>query len=142
MENASEKTPKRGYDQQVVQDCIKDADLVISGKVSNVSKVEYDENHPISKHDPNWNEATISIDNVEKGSRAEKEIKVLFPQSDHISWHKAPKLGIGHEATYILHKEPIPQLNGKEAYTVLHETDVHSKDDVDKIKRLVNESRS
>jgi hypothetical protein len=140
MENTNKKI-ERNY-PQAIQDCIKDADLVISGNVSNIRKVEYDENHPISKHDPKWNEATIRIENIEKGSHVGNEIKVLFPQSDHISWCNSKKLDVGHESTYILHKESIPQLNGKEAYTVLHETDVHSKDDVDQIKSLIKESES
>jgi len=125
---------------QAIHDCIYDADLVITGSVSDVRKIKYDENHIISKHDPKWNEATIHIENIEKGSHTGNEINVLFPQSDHVSWFNSKKLAIGDTATYVLHKESIPQLNGKESYTILHKTDVHSKDDIDQIKHLLKES--
>jgi len=139
MQNTNKKTSKSNY-TQAIHDCINDADLVISGNVSNIEKAEYAKDSPISKHDPKWNEATIHIENVQKGSYTGNEIKVLFPQSDHISWCNSKKLDVGHKSTYVVHKESIPQLNGKEAYTVLHETDVHSKDDVDQIESLIKES--
>jgi hypothetical protein len=140
MENVNEKTPEKDYHEQAVRDCIKDADLVISGKVSQIDKVEYGKGHRISRHDPKWNEVTIQIDDVEKGSHQGKKVKVFFPQSTYVSWYKTPKLNIGDEATYVLHKEKIPQLDGVEAYTILHQADVHSKDNIDQIKKFVSES--
>jgi hypothetical protein len=139
MKNTSENTPSGSHKVNIKQR-VNSADLIVSGKVINVSKVEYKQNHPISRQDPSWNEATIQIEGVEKGTYDGNEIKVLFPQSDHISWYKIPKLGAGHEATYILHKENIPHLNNEEAYTVLHETDIQSKENVNQIKKLVDES--
>jgi hypothetical protein len=99
------------------------SDLVISGKVINVSKVEYKQNHPISMHDPNWNEATIQIEGVEKGTYDGNEIKVLFSSSIDIARVCSPKLYKGTEGIFILHTEHIPQLNGEEAYIIINETD-------------------
>lgn len=142
MTNINENASRTEHQPEAIRDCIKKSDLVISGKVSQINKVEYRKDHTISRRDPKWNEATIQIHDVEKGSHRDKKIKVLFPQSTHVSWYNTPKLNIGDEATYVLHKEKIPQLNGMEAYTILHETDVHSKDNIDQIRRFVSQSET
>jgi len=45
----------------------------------------------ISEHNPIWQEATIKVDDVLKGKKNTKEVKVIFPASDDIRWKKTNK---------------------------------------------------
>ncbi|HEX9668897.1 MAG TPA: hypothetical protein VGC93_05375 [Thermoanaerobaculia bacterium] len=58
---------------------------------------------PITEHDPQWREAEIEVDAVEKGPRKRKVV-VRFPGSDDVRWYKAPKFQPGQEGVFILQK--------------------------------------
>src|SRR4051812_44066473 len=77
------------------------ADLVVAGKVEKVEKSAEGTTH-ISEHDPNWHEATISIDEVVKGKKGAKKTAVLFPKSDDIRWFKVPKYHEGQQGIWLL----------------------------------------
>ena len=66
----------------------------------------------ISEHDPAWHEATIKVDEVVKGKKGTHELKVLFPQSDDVRWHKVPKYSPGQQGIWLLHKGSTPAAHG------------------------------
>jgi hypothetical protein len=59
---------------------------------------------PITEHDPQWREAEIEVDAVEKGGTGKKKVVVRFPGSDDVRWYKAPKFQPGQEGVFILQK--------------------------------------
>jgi len=58
---------------------------------------------PITEHDPQWREAEIEVDEVEKGPR-KRRVVVRFPGSDDVRWYRAPKFQPGQEGVFILQK--------------------------------------
>jgi hypothetical protein len=82
------------------------AAIVISGTVTNTAPLP--ERPPfMSTHGPDWWQATISVESVEKGKVPAKSIEVLFAHSDDIAWYRSPKLAKGEQAVWILHnKDP------------------------------------
>ena len=61
----------------------------------------------ISEHDPEWREAVVEVEGVEKGD-PQKKLVVLFPSSDDVQWYKAPKFEPGQEGVFILHQQAAP----------------------------------
>lgn len=57
----------------------------------------------ISHHGPEWQEATVEVESVEKGKVASKTIQVLFSNSHDIAWHSSPKLKKGDRGVFLLH---------------------------------------
>ena len=133
---------------------IAEADAVVTGKVTNVrplvrSKVnalnmvggEHTSTY-ISEHNPNWQEAVISVQAVEKGEPGQKEVVVVFPNSDDVMWAQAPKFQKGDSGTWILHKNQIKDAqvskvllasepdepNKPASYTTLSDEDFHPAD--------------
>ena len=124
------------------------AELGVVGKVVKVEKKEVQTTH-ISEHDPNWHEATINVDEVVKGKKNTKEVKVVFPQSDDVRWHKFKKFSEGQQGIWLLQKgtkqnpkgippkvmAAIPQ--GKDILTTLHPVDFLSLNELGKVKSLL-----
>lgn len=86
---------------EVLRKRLDSAESVIAGRVANVTKSEQGPTH-ISEHDPNWHEATIEVDEVVKGKKGTKEMKMLFPRSDDVRWHKVPKYDPGQQGVWLL----------------------------------------
>lgn len=116
----------------------KTSDLVIVGKVSNVTRVKYIGIPIVREHDPKWMQAIVQIESIEKGTFASgNRAVVLFPSSNDVAWKDSPRLFIEEEGIFILHKGPIPQLNGEEYHTVICPSDVQTKDKVQQIMKLI-----
>ena len=90
-----------------------DADLVVSGKVVTVripanagaSRQRSTKTPaPITEHDPVWREAVIQVNEVLKGEKKTKQVKVRFPDSSDVMFHGAPKFEAGQEGYFMLHK--------------------------------------
>jgi len=94
-----------------------DADIVVRGKVVSVGlpgELHVQGGKPkaakpgstsyVSEHSPQWNEAIVDVQSVEKGRHSQKQIAVRFPRSDDVAWAQAPKLDPGQEGFFILHK--------------------------------------
>ena len=135
-----------------VQERLESADMVVVGRVAAVRLPSTDATPrtgarraasraaptrgPISEHDPQWREAVIEVERVEKGARARREVIVRFPASDDVRWFRSPKFAPGDEGVFILRRpdEGPPSTTGRarravaagggEVYTALDPEDV------------------
>jgi len=121
-----------------LQNRLRDAELVIVGRVSAVRPApENVHRGSASEHDPNWSEAVIQIESVVKGQINEPSLVVLFPSSRDVMWESAPKFREGEEGTWVLRREKMRGLPPTHEYfTALNPRDFHSKDQLDRVKRL------
>ena len=58
----------------------------------------------VSEHDPNWREAVIAIDGVDKGSTPGNEVVIRFAGSRDIAWYASPKFRAGDSGAWLLHR--------------------------------------
>jgi len=119
---ASEATsePAARLKAAAIAERVASADVVIRGRVTAVRVVpeaeparraaraaaaaaEAPRRRPITEHDPQWREAEIEVDEVEKGPR-KRRVVVRFPGSDDVRWYRAPKFQPGQEGVFILQK--------------------------------------
>jgi hypothetical protein len=131
---------------------LESATLGVAGTVADVSRQEHPPTH-ISEHDPDWHEATIDVDEVIKGSKRTKQVKVLFPQSDDVRWHDVSKLVPGQQGVFMLHgpskrsSEGVPARllaavpKQADVLTTLHAYDVLPIDELERVRALAREQR-
>jgi hypothetical protein len=135
--------------EQRMQDHVARADVIVSGRVADVrtpspaSVLSSGAEAPVSEHDPHWMEAVISVDSVVKGTQQPGETVVLFPSSMDVAWASAPKLHVGQEGVYLLHRqEPTPELSptlragGPAVLTALDPLDVQPSGEIDHVRQL------
>jgi len=121
------------------------ADLVVLGKVSSVrARASRDRRVP-SEHDPEWWQATVRIESVEKGAAASTTVLVLFPHSVDIRWFAAPKFKVGQEGVFLLQRTSDNNLQNIDlkatGFTALHPQDFQPTQALPKVKRLVLEMK-
>jgi hypothetical protein len=78
------------------------ADAVVTGVVASVAPATAAPT-ALSQHNPDWQEATIDVESVEKGKVPNKTIQAFFANSNDIAWHSAPKLKKGDRGVFLLH---------------------------------------
>jgi hypothetical protein len=89
---------KQGDEQ--LEKTLKDARLVVSGKVVKISTPE--RKAPMgTEHDPEWKEAEVQIDETLKG-KADKTVKTLFASSKDVMFFQSPKFKEGDEGIFII----------------------------------------
>ena len=103
----------------------------------------------ISEHDPNWHEATIKVDEVVKGEKSAKNVKVLFPKSDDVRWYKVAKFEVGQQGVWLLQKRKDQSVKGippkllqalpeqEDVFTALHDKDYLPLNELGKVKSLI-----
>lgn len=123
-----------------VQRAIRTASLIVAGKVAGVKKhVEEAKTPPPesgSEHDPQWREAEIVVDSVEKGNAKLKKVVVLFPGSKDVMWYKSPRFTAGQEGVWMLHKNQMKGLNVKD-YTALDPADFQPKAKLERVRQMI-----
>lgn len=113
------------------------ADLVVLGKVSSVRAIELRQRGPVvSEHDPEWWQATVRVESVEKGQANSQSLLVLFPHSDDIRWFAAPKFKVGQEGVFLLQRYRDTKLK-VQGLTALHPQDFQPAQALTRVKRLV-----
>jgi hypothetical protein len=135
--------------EQRMQDQVNRADVIVSGRVTDVrpapaeSVLASGTETPVSEHDPQWMQAVVAVDSVVKGQQPAGETVVLFPSSMDVAWARAPKLQVGHEGVYLLHRQaPTPELapalraGGPPVYIALDPLDVQPSDEIDHVRQL------
>jgi hypothetical protein len=130
------------------------ADLIVTGSVSAIrlpaeevaaratAMASGQTTEPISEHAPLWHEAVIDIDEVVKGSHAEKQVVVRFPSSTDVRWHQAPKFRTGQDGVFLLHKEQLEVAApaalaagvGPGEYMAIHPADVQPLEELPRIR--------
>jgi hypothetical protein len=76
---------------------------------------------PISEHDPEWREAVVEVEEVEKGTCGPKYVVVRFASSDDVQWCHAPKFQVGQEGVFVLHNKHIQPAPAARAALGIHE---------------------
>lgn len=130
---------------QALQTRIDRAELIIVGKVAETRPVQKEGQHgPMTEHDPDWWEAVIGIESVEKGQFPEMSVIVLFPHSTDEMWIDSPKFHVNQEGIWILQRDqkekgfPVLRIPG---YTALDPLDFQPKDQLEGIRMLIKGSR-
>jgi len=82
------------------------ADLVVSGEVTLVREVPPEPGAPITEHDPDWHEAVVRVDAVERGKTKRggtpKQVTIRFANARDVRWAEAPKFSVGTEGVWML----------------------------------------
>jgi len=138
-----------------------EADAVVSGRVSSVhlpstagrTRARGVEAPMIrGEHDPMWREAVVEVGAVNKGSGGPRRVIVRFPASRDMMWVDIPKLSVGQEGYFMLHKLPAEAEAGRapgrmraaaaparkaETYTLLHAEDFHPLDRAGAVQAVI-----
>jgi hypothetical protein len=92
---------------QALQDRLNEADAVVAGRVIN--------NRPpsgilqrVTEHDPGLQIAVVAVESVELGDVPQPTVDVLFASSRDVMWFQSPKLIVGREGIWLLHRGEAP----------------------------------
>jgi hypothetical protein len=118
---------------------IASAEAIVAGTVAGVRPANIP--HLGSEHDPDWHEADIAVEAVLKGSVPGKTITLLFPRSDDVMWHDAPKFATGQRGAWLLHRRQAKLRGVTDQYTALRPMDFQGPEQLDRIKRLITPVR-
>ena len=165
---AAHADPARALEHDDITRRVNSADLVVSGRITAVrvlgepsmaapsaaaaAGAPPPQPEPISEHAPVWQEATVQVDTVLKGKHEEKTVRVRFPASTDVRWHRAPKLRPGQEGVFILHGGEVTeaakgmvagaglQATGTDGpvFTALHPHDFQAADQSDDIRHIAS----
>jgi hypothetical protein len=127
-----------GNDSELAQR-LAHAELVVSGVASATRRfpVASPAGEPrISEHDPDWWEAVIKIESVEKGALPGTTKSILFPHSIDIAWYRSPKVKEGDRGIWLLHNRdlhgrPVP------AHAVVHPLDFRPIKELERVRTLL-----
>jgi hypothetical protein len=82
------------------------ADVAVAGRVlSTRATYETPKSGPITEHDPLWWEAVLEVTSVLKGQVTGQTVTFWYPSSADVMWAAVPKPGVGHEGTWLLHRQ-------------------------------------
>lgn len=113
------------------------ADLVVTGRVSVVRAVNARaERAPDSEHDPDWWQASVQVQSVEKGQPAPGPVIVYFPHSVDIRWFASPKFKVGQQGLFILRQTRDEKLKVS-GFTALHPLDFQTTVQRQRIRSLI-----
>lgn len=124
-------------DDEDLRKRIAKASLIVAGKVLKTGPAKLSERQPLSEHDPQWQEAEIGIDAVQKGQLAARTVSVLFASSTDTMWFRSPKLKEGDAGIWLLHKDAVKWPGIKDRYVVVDPLDFQPRDQFDRVKRLL-----
>jgi hypothetical protein len=118
-----------------------EVEAVVVGSVCNNRPLESHRRLPATEHDPQWWEAMIAVESVEKGNIPQPTVPVLFAASMDVLWFQAPKLRVGDAGVWLLHRGRTATVEAKEyavpipsAYVVLHPLDAHPREQVNRMR--------
>lgn len=112
------------------------AEVVISGVVLSVARFGGQRPAFLSQHDPEWWQATIEVQTVEKGKVASKTMAVLFANSKDVAWYNSPKMKQGDHGVWLLGNrdpfgKPVPGL------AVVHPLDCQPIAQLERLRALL-----
>jgi hypothetical protein len=137
------------------------ADYIVTGAVQQIrplAKSKLDQlrrlengREVFSEHSPQWKEAIVRVDSVEKGDRSEKMLIVVFPGTDDRTWAKSPLFHVGQAGIWLLHsgatQEHLGEMlltpeifNGRKinCYTALASTDFQLGSNLARVQEIIN----
>jgi hypothetical protein len=98
------------------------ADIVIAGKVTRVRPANLGRRPSHSEHDPDWWEAEVRVQSVEKGAAGDSNMTVLYPNSHDILWSRTPRFAVDQSGIWLLRRQPRLSLLGS-TFTALDSLD-------------------
>jgi hypothetical protein len=123
-----------------LQNRVAQAELIVVGRVSAVRPHEPGPHIPPSEHDPDWWEATLTVQAVEKGQAPPGELDVLFPHSKDVRWFASPKFQQGQEGIFLLLHVDDRKL-GVSGYTALDPLDFQPMDQLQRVRKMTGNQR-
>ena len=91
--------------QQAMHQRAARADLIVQGHVSQVREVKREDDHPITEHDPHWQDAVVQVHaapGAVQGRGVPKQVVVRFASSRDVRWARAPKFKVGKKGVWLL----------------------------------------
>jgi hypothetical protein len=120
------------------------AELVIVGKVETTAPApKLAQWTPITEHDPDWWEAVVKVQSVEKGS-AKGRVTVLFPNSVDIAWSRSPKFYPELEGIWILQRDQQERgwaILRRPGLTALDPLDFCATSELERVRSLITPKR-
>lgn len=147
---AQTKSATAGAHLGAIQERAARAELVITGRVVEIRKVERPAGAPITEHDPGWREAVVKIDSLESGALhdpAVDEVVVRFAGSDDVKWRESPKFAVNQEGVWMLGDtagDRVARLAMGERpgrYVAVDAIDFQPKEEVDRVRSLIKEGQ-
>ena len=124
-----------------LQKRIAQADLVVTGTVTAVRPTpETQQRPPASEHDPQWWEATLKVQSVEKGPAQKGELTFFFPHSDDVRWFASPKFKEGQQGVFLLHRTEDASLRVR-GFTALNALDFQPMEQRGSVQKLIRAAR-
>jgi hypothetical protein len=124
-------------DDEDLQKRIRDAELIVVGRVTYTRPAKLTQYQPRTEHDPEWHEAEIQVESVEKGQLAARTVMVLFANSLDSMWYRSPKFKKGQEGIWILHMNAVKWPGVENRYMAIDPLDFQSKDQLGRIRQLI-----
>ena len=88
---------------QALQDRLNEADAVVAGRVIN-NRPPSGISQRVTEHDPGLQIAVVAVESVELGDVPQPTVEVLFASSRDVMWFQSPKLDVGREGIWLLHR--------------------------------------
>lgn len=123
-----------------VQSRLGGAELVLVGRVTATRPAsEKVRAAAPGEHDPDWQEAEIQVQTVEKGKGrvSGKTFVVLYPASSDIVWQQSPKFRVDQQGVWILREERAKGRPTFGYYMALDPLDFQPPDQLDLIRRFL-----
>jgi hypothetical protein len=125
---------------EALQEEIASAETIVAGTVAGVRPASI--RHIGSEHDPDWYEAEIGVESVEKGHLTGKTVVVLYPNSNDVMWQSAPKFKAGQQGVWLLHRDQAKLPGVKEQqYTALKPLDFQETGQLERIRALSKKTK-
>jgi hypothetical protein len=124
-------------DDEDLRKRIAKSSLIVAGKVVKTGPAKLNERQPLTEHDPQWQEAEIAIETVQKGQFSARTVSVLFAASADMMWFRSPKLKEGQDGIFLLHKDSVRWPGIKDRYVLVDPLDYQPRDQDDRVKRLL-----
>jgi hypothetical protein len=113
------------------------AELILVGKVLETHPAKLPGRGPMSEHDPEWWEAEIQIQSVEKGQHAGQTVSVLFANSLDYLWAQAPKLKPGEGGIFVQHRNEVNWPGTEKFYTLVNPLDVQPIGRLERVRQIL-----
>jgi len=121
-------------------DRVNRAEAIVSGVVIETKRLETQRPAFLSQHNPDWHQAVIQVDTVEKGHITTKDLPVFYAASSDIAWFQSPKLSKGDRGIWLLqNKDPF----GKDVpgLAVVKPLDRQPIENLTKVRSLLQNNR-
>ena len=129
LKQALQSQPDRELQKRIAE-----AEVVVVGKVVSYKPAAgQEERPPVSEHAPEWWQAEVHVEAIEKGKPGAEALVVYVPHSDDIRWYGAPKIVVGQEGIFLLRRVSIAELK-IEGFSVTSSLDVQPMERRERIR--------